>query len=530
MFEFVENGVRNVVTSVGNLALDVQINYHENMVKSGVKTEPKTDLERIKKQISLDSFCPEALTEKIYKSFSGVAANNRITAACRGVKVCLSVFDKMLVHPDRDGFEWNQKYCQEAEASLMEYFCVDSYKNIKAKDVPDIKTFVNINNRDIMLDDSVITECFDRVCFNHGLHYTLEVNIDKGTFAIYDGKSKSPIRYRGLKFNSDDLRESEEEKAERLRKAEESASATPEAPVEQPLTHLLELDGPTITVVDCEVKDGKASPINERNKTQKPKQKPKEKAVEVVKTSKEEVKTSAPTAEPKAAEPHEPIAVFHTQEESEKFVTRKPEWMEQKLFDKLEKFVSRILPNVEHEYMRFGSILIQISFINGMEPLLIDDGSMFAMGVRLIYDELPVSIDSVDKIKGLLKRYPRSLSNKEREKIEAKMFTNQNIYRFFDFSEVKDVIVQLPETERVKFGKKLEGVLDIMTDWRSKTRFRVTDFVTINDFKLLSDEKVKMTNESDFWIWPSYRFEVKDDNIHFIDGDSVTTYDIKYRR
>lgn len=510
LLSFIENTVRNTATTIGNTALDFEINWHENCVKGGSseKKVERSELEELSYQLNMEAVTPELLGEKIEAELPKSEQTDALRAAIRGYKIALSVFDKMLIHTKRDGFDFWKKEDRLAEAALMRFFCVGLYKNynLDAKDEPSLKDISSLNSRYIMIDDTSLNEAFNHICFEAGMNLTLDTDIKNNSFIIKDEKGLI-LKYRGKAAAVDDLNVTEEDV-----KARHKAEQKPDRP------KVIALAGPVEKVIDCEVTNGKAVPKGEKKVEPKKPQKP--------------VNSKPSEQKPKQAEAHEPIVIFHTQEEAEGHQTRKPEWMEEKLFDKLEKFMSEFLPEVEHEYLKFNNMIIQISFIDGREPILIDDGSMYALGVRILYDGLPVSINSVDKIKQLYNRYPRELSKKERARIESKMFLNKDIYRYFDFSEVKDIIVQLPEADRIKLGKKLEGIINYMSGWTYLLRFRITEFESVNRFKLISDNEVRFTGEMNWYYDPKMSFFeiINDEATHVVPNESVTTFELEYQR
>ena len=511
LLSFIENTVRNTATTIGNTALDMEINYHENCVKGGSseKKIERSELEELSYQLNMEAVTPELLGEKIEAELPKAEQTDALRAAIRGYKIALSVFDKMLVHTSRDGFSFWKKEDRLAEATLMRFFCIGLYKNynLDAKEEPSLKDISSLNSRYIMIDDTSLNEAFNHICFEAGMNLTLDTDIKNNSFVIKDEKGLI-LKYRGKAAAADDLNVTEED----IKARHKAESKKPQK------SKVISLTGPVENVIDCEVTDGKAVPKGEKKAEPKKVQKP--------------VSSKATEQKPKQTEAHEPIVIFHTQEEAEGHQTRRPEWMEEKLFDRLEKFMSEFLPNVEHEYLKFNNMIIQISFIDGREPILIDDGSMYALGVRILYDGLPVSINSVDKIKQLYSRYPRELSKKERARIESKMFLNKDIYRYFDFSEVKDIIVQLPEADRIKLGKKLEGIINYMSGWMYQLRFRITEFESVNKFKLISDNKVRFTGEMNWYYDPkmSYFEVINDEATHVVPEDTTTTFDLMYQR
>lgn len=512
LLSFIENSVRDFTTTVGNTALDMEINYHENCVKggSGDKKMERSELEELSYQFNLEAVTPELLGERIEAELPRSEQTDALRAAIRGYKIALSVFDKMLIHTNRNGFEFWKKEDRLAEAALMRFFCIGLYNNydLEAKDEPSLEDISSLNSRYIMVDDTSLNEAFNHICFEAGMNLTLETDIKNKSFIIKDERGLI-LKYRGKAAAADDLNVTEEDI-----KARHKTEQKPDK------SKVIVLSGPVERIIDCEVSNGKAVPKGEKVDSKK-----------VQKQDKAKAKSAEPK-KPKTAPAHEPIVIFHTQEEAEGHQTRKPEWMEEKLFDKLEKFMSEFLPGVEHEYIKFNSMIIQISFIDGREPILIDDGSMYALGVRILYDGLPVSINSADKIKQLYSRYPRELSKKERARIESKMFLNKDIYRYFDFSEVKDIIVQLPEADRIKLGKKLEGIINYMSGWTYQLRFRITEFESVNRFKLISDNKVRFTGELNWYYDPNMSFfeVINDEATHVVPNDTTTTFDLMYQR
>lgn len=194
--------------------------------------------------------------------------------------------------------------------------------------------------------------------------------------------------------------------------------------------------------------------------------------------------------------PEEPIKPF-------KFFNTVPDEIIRELDEKLSEFIG----NAKHRYEYHNSLIVALYITrNNIEERFLIDPNGYVTGAEKIYvmgnlsngNQLFVSIDHKDLVKKILSSKDYIMSPDEYQIAISDQFANANIYRYIDMSNT-GFLSDIPKEEYDKLGKKLSFIINKMAENNSGNmnlpRLRFLSWNNVNDFKLISDDSIRVPLE-----------------------------------
>lgn len=212
------------------------------------------------------------------------------------------------------------------------------------------------------------------------------------------------------------------------------------------------------------------------------------------------------------------------------------------LFKKLEKAFLPHLHETKHHYVAMDNGLIRLYYDNGCSPcgmLTIDPGLIMGGGKIYVMAKIPgdfvfVDTDHHSIIKKLLTNNLYELNPDEYQEVISKLFRNLNHYKFIDLHNTS-FMSKLSEEDFQKLGKKLTFVMSNVSDERPGMilpRFRITNWKSVDDFDMISDNKVisPMAQDGETLGLPELGLKVqvrKDTMIEYKNDQKVSEYTVE---
>lgn len=212
------------------------------------------------------------------------------------------------------------------------------------------------------------------------------------------------------------------------------------------------------------------------------------------------------------------------------------------LFKKLEKAFLPYLNDRKHQYTLIDNGLIRLYYDNGKIPngmLVIDPGLVMGCGKIYVMAKIPggdfvfVDTDHQDIISKLFGNNMYELTDEEYQLVLSGLFRNTSHYTWLDLSNTS-FMGKLSEEEFQKLGKKFTFVLSKITEERpgmELPRFRITNWKSIDNFDMISDDKVisPLSREGDTRGLPELGLKVqvrKDTMIEYKNDQKVSEYTV----